>query len=391
MSKKTIQSITTSGLGLILVLFALGQFQRFQLGQTTAIYLHDLVISGWLLVSFFWLATQKGLKQLLQPSILRWQLAFVLWAGVTLLLADFILSLGSSFAWLYYLRYLVLSLLPLGLYGLLAHKLITWDVQKFMIYAGLWALLFGLVQYLLVPDVRFLYYFGWDDHLNRLIGSYFDPGFTGLVFVLVYCLWQFRQSVRRQLDSLVSAAIMVGIGLTYSRASFLALAVVLLVMMMRHGFLRYGQHLLAFAVIVLMLPQQAGEGVRLERTYSVATRAESSLTAGQVFQENLVFGVGLNNYREFIDLKPYDKPHHVSAPDNSYVFVLATTGMIGGVLFLGYLWSLLKFGYLSSPVLFTSTLAISTHAWFNNSWFYVFVLIWMGMLVGSELSKQTTR
>ncbi|MFZ2202248.1 MAG: hypothetical protein WAV56_02515, partial [Microgenomates group bacterium] len=52
---------------------------------------------------------------------------------------------------------------------------------RYLVLAAAILLIIGSLQYFLLPDVRFLAYLGFDDHYYRLIGSFLDPNFTGLV------------------------------------------------------------------------------------------------------------------------------------------------------------------------------------------------------------------
>src|SRR3989344_4058350 len=88
--------------------------------------------------------------------------------------------------------------------------------------------IFGLGQYLISPDMRFLYYSGWDDHYYRLTGLFLDPGYTGLWLVWGLILWlneYVKDSDKWQIHlgkTVAMIVLVVSVGLTFSRASYLA-------------------------------------------------------------------------------------------------------------------------------------------------------------------------
>jgi hypothetical protein len=89
----------------------------------------------------------------------------------------------------------------------------------------------------------------------------------------------------------------------------------------------------------------------------------------------------MNNYRLATQRPPHpDKlPEHASAPDASFLYVLATTGLFGAI---SYLWLLVTLGF-SSKLSLKIKLAhglIFLGSWFNNLWFYPFGLIFSSLL-----------
>ena len=231
----------------------------------------------------------------------------------------------------------------------------------------------GLLQYFFVPDTRFLFTLGWDDHFNRVVGTILDPGFLGLlyVFILLYtknkALW-------------ISAFI--ALLLTYSRASYVAFLA---------GFAfskkTFIKILLLLTVTVTLLPRPAGDGVKLERLYSVFSRFDTWRQAVRIFADHPVLGVGFNVYRYAqrdygFNTDPKWLVSHANAgSDSSLLFVLATTGVIGFVAYLWYLYQLTT----HNPQLTTTIVALLVHSFFLNSLFYPFVLLWLALLTADNL------
>jgi hypothetical protein len=80
--------------------------------------------------------------------------------------------------------------------------------------------IFGWVQYFSFPDIKPFFVWGWDMHLFRLVGTFLDPTFLGLIIVFGLML-----SITRFIDKrgwkngLVTIFLLVSLAFTYSRAS----------------------------------------------------------------------------------------------------------------------------------------------------------------------------
>lgn len=244
----------------------------------------------------------------------------------------------------------------------------------------------GLVQYIFLPDARFLIWSGWDNHLNRLIGTYLDPGYAGLMFLLgiVFFLTQ------KKLSQFPPTILIVALALTYSRATYLAAFVVFFM-----GFFVFPRRktyfflILSLSSLIFFLPRTAGEGVKLERSYSIESRTTSINSAFVIFRSHPLIGIGMNNYSYLKSSPQTSIPSHSNSPDNSYLFVLATTGILGFSLFSIWILNLMKYSYPNSPRIFLSVLAVSVHALFNNSWFYLYVLFWIWIIIAIHNHKPT--
>lgn len=138
---------------------------------------------------------------------------------------------------------------------------------------------FGLLQYLLLPDARHLYWLGWDDHLFRAFGTVLDPLFFGLVASLV--AWR---GWRRRTDSPKVAILLLSFGLlasvvSFSRLALLAVGVwLVLETLTAKSIRRTGIVGVMLVALVLFIPKDGGgEGQKLLRTASL----EARVTAGQ--------------------------------------------------------------------------------------------------------------
>lgn len=229
-----------------------------------------------------------------------------------------------------------------------------------LIFSATLFLVFGLTQYFFLPDTRFLFYLGFDDHYYRLIGALFDPNFTGLVLVIFALL----------LPQPLSLISLVALTLTFSRASFLSFGVGLVYLIFMRRQLKLTLALCLIAFLLYFVPKPFGEGVNLFRTFSIISRLEDQKHALLLFVEKPIFGHGFNIFKQNSDTTI---PNLTSGPSNSFLFVLTTTGVIGLLAFVNLLVSIWRND--TSSTIKASFLAIAVHSLFNNSFFYVWILV----------------
>ncbi len=244
----------------------------------------------------------------------------------------------------------------------------------FLLTAAILFLVIGLLQYFLLPDVRFLRYLGFDDHYFRLIGSFLDPNFTGLVLAVLVILasWPVR------------LAPLLALGLTFSRASFFSLVIGLLYLSLVKRQFKILLTIILLALLLYIIPKPFGEGVNLWRTFSITSRLENQKNAFNQFAQKPIFGYGFNTLKQTID---GDIPNLTSGVDNSFLFVLVTTGLLGFTPFLNFLKIALS--GIKSPLVKTALVTILVHSLFNNSLFFSWILILFFLLI-SQNTKEST-
>lgn len=242
-----------------------------------------------------------------------------------------------------------------------------------LLVAGVVVLMMGLLQYLVWPDLRALKIWGWDDHYYRLVGTFLDPGFTGIIIVLALFLALVRKKY------VMALAFLVGLGLTYSRASYLAfgagMGYLFLVSKKKVWVLGFTALL---AIMIPILPRPGGEGVKLTRTASITQRSENYKEAWQIIKTSPLLGVGFNNICAFKNAKALSVGVNSCAGlDNSLLFIWATTGVLGLIVFLGMGWEIWR---MSSVLVRVSLVAVLTHSMFHNTLFYLWVMVWLVIL-----------
>lgn len=387
---------------LLILCFAgvsLGQLARFPIADGVAITLLDMAVV--LFVSNF-LFTAIRKKQKLQAQLTGPLSLFVAACVLSLLVNLFLYSPTQiGVASLYLIRWILYA----GVYFAVLYyrELKEKELLFFIIGAGIVQLIGGLWQYYFFPDLRVLYYLGWDDHLYRLIGVFIDPNYQGAMFVLLFivCLALFIQNMKHITKRLFGLGLILllslsEIVLTYSRS-----ALVMLIASFGTFFFFLGNKKLLFMLsgiallFVVFFSNTYIEGLNPFRTASIFARISSMKEAAVIIQDNPVFGVGFNTFRYaqnkygFRVSERWQISHADAGTDNSFLFVMATTGVVGLVAYLYLLYRMLllaksKMRKKSSiPLIaFVSIIGVMVDSLFVNSLFYPFFMFWMWMLLG---------
>lgn len=258
-----------------------------------------------------------------------------------------------------------------------------------LIFVGI----FGWIQYFFFPDVRGLYEWGWDDHLFRMVGTFLDPGFTGIILVfgfLMALLRYFQTKSKKYL--LLILFFMLSVAFTYSRAAYLALiAGVITAAYFSKKFLLGPMFIFAFLVLIFVLPRPEGEGVKLERTSSITKRFSSYTETLVLIKKSPVFGLGFNNLcaaKEKFIVDIDTSSHACGGSDASLLFILATVGVVGFLVFADLTIVFIRnsshniYGFL----IISSLVAVFIDSLFINSLFYPWV---MGYLAAVLATAQT--
>jgi O-antigen ligase len=143
------------------------------------------------------------------------------------------------------------------------------------------------------------------------------------------------------------------------------------------------------------------ENLNLLRVVSSEARIKSAAEAFSIIEKNPIFGIGFNAYR-YAQIRyglrsgqNVFASHADAGTDNSFLFVLATTGIVGFISYM-YIWfKLLKSGSLKTkqnsywlkPVIISSTIGLFIDALFINSLFYPFIMMWMFCIFGLSVRE----
>jgi len=200
---------------IFLTLFPFGQLFRKEIGILGInITLHPVDISIGL-VSLV-LIIGKFAKPKIFKTILA--LIAVLLFSLVLSLADFgpLVAKGAF----YFLRFIAYLFFVVAVYNVSNSKESKKFLSLALILISLVVGIFGWFQYIFYPDLRSLYYLGWDDHLYRLVGTFLDPGFTSIILVFGFLLSvnEFLQG-KKKIFLVSSFFFIVTVAFTYARAA----------------------------------------------------------------------------------------------------------------------------------------------------------------------------
>ncbi len=381
---------------LYLVLFPFGQLGRIEIAPSVTLHLGDLVVGA---TALLWVVIQLAGRSFTKPPLSR---------PFLFIIAVFVFSLLAGMAkvpehealagFLYLIRFGAYVILYFAIWDLVRKRFLSQTlIFTSLVAVGLYIIVFGWFQYFLMPDLRLLIKLGWDDHYFRLVGTFLDPGFTGILLVFFILLvfsrlpalpvggWKGIGQGRYWFFILQGT---VTLAFTYSRASYLALLAGLATFyIVRRNLKLVLVPSLLLLLLIPLLPRPGGEGVRLERTSTVSTRWENYREALGISLANPLLGVGFNLYRAG---RPVSTDSHSGAgSDSSLLFVFATTGIIGLISFLGLWARILRFSWRrrmneNGIALLATVVALLVHANFTNSLFYPWVLGWMAILLGMQ-------
>ncbi len=373
------------------VVFPFGQLARVELTPAITVHAADLVVG---LIGLVWIGTSLKRRRLLRlkTPLSRPFLSFLVVSAFTLLLGATKATPDHALVGLFYLlRFAVYILLYFAIHDLVHYKkeLKHTFVNAFLA-VGAFIAIFGWIQYLMFPDLGALAEYGWDPHYFRLVGTFLDSGFIGILLAL-FTLLVFTKVWSGGARLGDWALLFLGISalsLTYSRASYLAFfaGLIILYIVRRNLKLLIGGIVL-LALAVFLLPRPGGEGVRLERTSTVDSRFGSYEEAISIVKNNPLFGVGFNLYR-YANPDENNLSHAGAGTHSSLLFVLATTGIAGLATFLWLLWGIFRFIWdrrnrLNGMLVLASLSAVFIHSFFDNSLFYPWILGQFAFLLGT--------
>lgn len=377
----------------LLVVLSLGQLQRFNIFHDISFYLHDLLIAGWLALNSLQLLSYIKAANYLAHLRIWWrELAFGGW-----LIFGMIFATPEIAPWLYLLRLVFYTLFLVSLRIAFQNKVVV--LRVIIVLLGLLYVWYGILQYLFLPDTTFLFQFGWDDHYYRLIGTFLDPNFAGMIIVLVLTyLYSLKKLMSFPHFVITNLLLISALTVTYSRASYLAFFVLIGLFIcspktknfssIKHRtlhdlFQRSGWGLAALLVMLLtylLAPKPGGEGVNLSRTASIQARVKTSQLA-LANHTPRSFWVGKGFYSADLLQLETDPLHptHARVPDNLFIFVFTSTGMVGLLLFMSLL---MKYGIWlvrHDWLMFGALLATLIHSQFNNTLLEPFIFLFLGM------------
>ena len=351
-----IKSIILTGL---IISFFLGQLFRFQLLGIDFPML-DIFLVLFTFVNLIERYPKRNYKNHNRPFMY-----FLIFAFFSLLLNSYIFHFPLKTPIFYFIR--LACLLSFFIHP----PSITPVFRKFFIISIIANIIFGLFQYIFWSDFTSFGALNWDPHLYRLVSTFFDPTFTGLIYIF-FIIYLYHQK-KYWLIILPYLAL----ALTYSRSSLLSLfvAAIFVGLKTKNKLIPILTGLLIF-ITILILPRQPGEGTKLERDSSIKAKIENYKEGFKTFSSSPIIGHGYNNLL-YIRQINNPKSHSNSGFDGSLMTILVTTGLIGFCLFVSGFIQL----YRKSSIFHqTMLVAIFVHSLFANSLLYPWTLIFLVLI-----------
>lgn len=374
----------------VLFLFPLGEVVRINLGNGIVVRPLDIGVG---LVVFLWLIfklkKREGVKQkyILAPILL-----FAVGACFSLIINYFSLSLSQFFvSFTYLIRWVVYA----GIFFVVSDfdKEFKKRITSLLVIVGSLIVGLGYVQYFFYPSLKNLFYLGWDEHMHRMFSVFLDPNFAGAFFVLFF-LFLVNLFVRKKqvFIGLLLALTLGAIFLTFSRSALIMLIISSSILFIFLNKKIWMVLLLGIAFVALAISSKYFniENINLFRVVSSEARIETSKNAIKIIQDHPVFGIGFNAYRYAksgysMRADSVEAISHADAgTDNSFLFVMATTGLVGFILYLFLWFRILKNVSILS---LASIVGVFVDSMFINTLFYTFIMLWIWIIIAIRENK----
>ena len=370
----------------------LGELGKFPFGGNNSIGVIDVLVS---LTVGFLVVWQVGIqKKIVLQREFKILIGFWVISLISLILS------GRIYGGLYLVRFMLYSSLFWVGFNLIKSKVITVDnLFSKIILSGVILSILGFIQLLVFPNLAFLEIFGFDPHQNRVVSTFLDPNFLGcfLSICFLVSLYQFFEK-KQKIFLLWATIFLVTIFFTFSRSAYLMVLIESLIF----SFLRAKKVIFILILVGItsyfFVPQF---NERINGAFSIDKSASErfySWSAGwEIFKKNPILGVGFNNISSALDnynlyqVHQNQFTHSASGVDSSFIFVLATTGIVGFLVYISF-WVLLlgKVIHREARVLVLAIIiALFVNSQFINSLFYPEIMVLYFLILGSLLAKDS--
>lgn len=377
----------------LIFLFPFGEVIRVDLGN--GIIAKPLDVGAGLMV-FMWLTFKLKRRETMRQKYILFPILLFSSIGFFSLLINY--SSLSFNQFLVSLMYLLRWIVYAGVFFAVSDfdEDFKKKISNLLIGIGSLVVVLGYLQYFFYPSLRNLYYLGWDEHMHRMFSTFLDPNFAGAFFVLFFLFLLILLLKKKNiLIGLLVILTLGGVFLTFSRSALIMLIIsssLLFVLMNKKIWIAV---LLGIIILVLSASSKyfSIENINLFRIVSSEARLETAKNAIRIIQNHPVFGVGFNAYKYaqldygFRNDKAAVMSHADAGADNSFLFVLATTGIVGFILYLFLWFRILKYNFKNNPLILSSSIGIFASSLFINSMFYTYIMFWLWVIMGLKENK----
>ncbi len=386
---------------LLFVAFLTGEGLRIPLGFDMVIKPLDItVFTLFVYYVFFSIKNKSIASPFLKPF-----LVFSFFAFLSLLFNVKNLTTQTFFvSFLYLIRWIMYGSILFLLSK--TDKTFKQSIKTMLILCGSAMVLLGFIQYFLYPSLRNLYYLGWDEHMYRMFSTFLDPNYAGTFFVLFFLFllnlfftYSFVQQRNKKIGiGLLAVLTLLAVFLTYSRGALIMLLVSTIIFLILLKRERLIVILLCSFLLFFLISYQWFhiENINLLRVASSAARIETMNNSLKIIKDNMLFGVGFNSYRYaqirygFRSKSLLMESHADAGVDNSFLFLMATTGIVGMTCYLFFWYKVVRKTYQLIrkkkdyfPIaVFSSIIGLFVNSLFINSLFFPELMIWMWVIIG---------
>lgn len=267
------------------------------------------------------------------------------------------------------------------------------NIPQVLIASGTGLAILGLAQFIFLPDLGFTVVNGWDPHYFRTVSTFLDPNFAGGFFVLtmvaLLSFFKNKNLLKSKVFLIFFIILYFALLTTFSRSSYL----MFLVSGLTISFLKKSKVFFFLTTILFLLLlvsfqiyiQLISQPRNIDRAQSASFRLNTWQQGLTLLQKSPVFGIGYNAYR--YGLKEYQlgpeqfiNSHGASSNDSSLLHVAATTGIVGLISFIIFLFTLFK---IDNVILRGGLAGLLIHSVFANSLFYPPILLWIVLISAS--------
>ncbi len=341
------------------LLFSLGQLGRISLfGQQVNFYLYEAA----LIISIFFLF----LKYRFQPINDGWKKFRPIFIFLSVLFTSLLVGLtkftqfenlvGSLYLGrlcLYFIYFFYLH------YHALKNKSFSKVIKNGVFIIAILTIISTLIQYFLYPDLRNLFYQGWDPHLYRTFGVFFDTSISAAIFGI------FLLAVNQPFLKIIYLLL---VALSFSRSIYLGLTITLIYLFIQQKQVKkIIIFLVIFIALIFVIPKPSGEGVNLGRLYSISSRSVDYIEGINLWKNKPFIGYGYNRIRY---VKNSGSLHSGAGYSSSFLTILVSSGIFGLISFASVLWSLRKLNKFAPVIL----IFVSIISLFDNVILHPFIL-----------------
>ena len=427
-------SLNNIVIGILFVALIGGELLRFEIipgskGAILGIDIALIILNSFYFIKFIKEKTLfKKIKLLWTNQIWRIEIIFLLWTLLSLILnfGNYTIT-QSSVAIFYWIRLFLMFSVAWWIY-LENYRHGRRLIQLF--YGCAVAIIeLGYLQLFFIPDFEFMARFGWDPHKFRLLSTFFDPNFLGIFIILIMLItlgYIFENGLKfSNTFSFVLLISWSGLFLTFSRSAWIAGALALVPFIWKYSKIFSLITLFVF-VFALIIPNRlserviSGTSVLDEKNYSSnyqnyscsesdsacdpsgAARVISYKRGLDLVKKHWLVGVGYNAYgyalvKDGLYSSADLSSHSSQGSDNSLLNILATTGIVGFILFIWFgfaliikvwkIWNQDPSSNWLAGVVFCFSIAWVAGSFFNNALFFPFLLVPISILIGLVLAQ----